>query len=51
MSEPSLVKYNTPVQVNVASKSGAAKKGAKKVQQEKAATQNEDILNSILPPR
>ena len=45
----SLVKYNTPIQVSVGVGKGAA--AAKKKQPEKAATQTEDILNSILPPR
>ena len=40
----SLVKYNTPILVV----GGKAKKGKEK---EKEATQTEDILNSILPPR
>lgn len=44
----SLVKYNTPILVAVSANKGG-KKGAKK--QEKATTQTEDILNSILPPR
>ena len=46
MSSGSLVKYNTPITVNLSGKSKAKK--------EKAApttTQTEDILNSILPPR
>ena len=41
----SLVKYNTPILVV----GGKGKKGGK--EKEKEATQTEDILNSILPPR
>ena len=48
MSSGSLVKYNTPILVNL----GANKK-AKGEKKEKGptVTQTEDILNSILPPR
>lgn len=50
MSSASLVKYNTPILVNLSAKN----KKQKEKQKEKAAptaTQTEDILNSILPPR
>jgi dynein light intermediate chain len=50
MSSASLVKYNTPILVNLSAKN----KNKKEKQKEKApstATQTEDILNSILPPR
>lgn len=49
MSSASLVKYNTPIMVNL----GGSKKKAKDKKTEKVqpATQTEDILNSILPPR
>jgi dynein light intermediate chain, axonemal len=50
MSSGSLVKYNTPITVNMSGKN----KNKKQKEKEKAApttTQTEDILNSILPPR
>ena len=48
MQSGSLVKYNTPTQINSTDKGKKAKKAP---QSEKQATQTEDILNSILPPR
>ena len=48
MSSGSLVKYNTPILVNL----GANKKGkGEKKEKGPTVTQTEDILNSILPPR
>jgi dynein light intermediate chain, axonemal len=50
MSSGSLVKYNTPITVNLSGKN----KAKKQKEEKKAApttTQTEDILNSILPPR
>jgi dynein light intermediate chain, axonemal len=50
MSSGSLVKYNTPILVNLgANKKG--KGGEKKKEKAPTVTQTEDILNSILPPR
>lgn len=49
MSSGSLVKYNTPILVNLGAKKG--KGGDKKKEKAPSVTQTEDILNSILPPR
>ena len=43
----SLVKYDTPLLVSTTKEKG----GRKAARPEKASTQTEDILNSILPPR
>jgi len=47
----SLVKYNTPILVNLSGKKGGKGAKAKAEKAAPAATQTEDILNSILPPR
>jgi dynein light intermediate chain len=49
MSSASLVKYNTPILVNLGG--GKKKSKDKKAEKSQPATQTEDILNSILPPR
>ena len=49
MQGTSLVKYHTPILVSITNAKG--KKGQKKPAVEKATSQTEDILNSILPPR
>ena len=46
----SLVKYNTPILVVGPGKSKGGAKGKEKAEKE-PASQTEDILNSILPPR
>ena len=67
MQGTSLVKYNTPILVNVSQQSKHNRKGtmatmigagatvgnnaATKKMEKSATTQTEDILNSILPPR
>ncbi len=50
MSSASLVKYNTPILVNLSGKN-KNKKEKEKTAAAPTATQTEDILNSILPPR
>jgi dynein light intermediate chain len=50
MSGASLVKYNTPILVNLSGKN-KNKKDKEKAKAAPTATQTEDILNSILPPR
>jgi dynein light intermediate chain len=50
MSGASLVKYNTPILVNLSGKN-KNKKDKEKTKAAPTATQTEDILNSILPPR
>lgn len=51
----SLVKYDNPVLVSTTKVTGGSKGGKKKTQAPQAdrqqASQTEDILNSILPPR
>ena len=50
MSSASLVKYNTPILVNLSGKN-KNKKEKEKTAAAPTATQTEDILNSIWPPR